>query len=115
MRAWSHGVIEVGHDNVPTLLGIDIVAIQIAEAGAMGYHGWVFIVSADLSVYFTCYLKPSPYSGSSKSMSKEDLQNIFPPLECFQPGIMDTGSNAPLGWQYYYLFGKIIRNRLRRM
>ena len=43
MIAWGHEVIEFGENEAERLIDKDIVACQIAEGGAMGYHGGVFL------------------------------------------------------------------------
>lgn len=99
MIAWNHEVIEVGEENVSSLTGVDIAAVQFAEGGAMGYHGGVFIVTTDAKIYYTCYLKPSPYTGFSKSMSLDDLRLITPQVTVF----LQEDRLPPRGWQYSYL------------
>ncbi len=46
MIAWGHEVIEYGEIELKQMSGEDIVACQIAEGGAMGYYGGVFLVSS---------------------------------------------------------------------
>ena len=95
--------IHVGNEDLANLLGLDIVAFQLAEGGAMGYHGGVFFVTSDKKVYFTCYLEPSAYTGFKKYMSMENLEKVFPPLADFNHGLMDFGAQKPEGWHYSYL------------
>ena len=107
--------IHVGNEDLTDLLGLDIVAFQLAEGGAMGYHGGVFFVTSDKKVYFTCYLEPSAYTGFSKYMSMENLEKVFPPLSDFNHGLMGFGAQKPEGWHYSYLgFGNhlLVRNDL---
>ena len=42
--------ITVGNEDLTDLMELDIVAFQLAEAGAMGYHGGVFFVTSDKKV-----------------------------------------------------------------
>jgi len=93
----------IGNENLADLLGLDIVAFQLAEGGAMGYHGGVFFVTSAKKVYFTCYLEPSTYTGFSKYMSMENLEKVFPPLTDFNCGFMGFGAQKPEGWHYSYL------------
>ena len=92
MDTFEPEIIEVGNDEVAGLLGLDVVAFQIAEGGAMGYHGGVFFVTSDKKVYSTCYLEPSAYTGFSKYMSMENLEKVFPPLSDFNHGLKGYGS-----------------------
>ena len=103
MTAWGHYVTEVGEKDVPVLLGLDIVAFQFAEGGAMGYHGGVFFVTSDRKVYYTCYLMPSYYTGHAQCMSWDDLEKMFPPLKEFDHVIAHIGVVTPKGWEYTYL------------
>lgn len=95
--------ITVGNEDLADLLGLDIVAFQLAEGGAMGYHGGVFFVTSDKKIYSTCYLEPSAYTGFSKYMSMENLEKVFPPLSDFNHGLMGFGVQKPEGWHYSYL------------
>ena len=79
--------ITVGNEDLADLMGLDIVAFQLAEGGAMGYHGGVFFVTSDKKVYSTCYLEPSAYTGFSKYMSMDNLEKVFPPLSDFNHGL----------------------------
>ena len=103
MRDNTFETITVGNEDLADLLGLDIVAFQLAEGGAMGYHGGVFFVTSDKKVYFTCYLEPSAYTGFSKYMSMENLEKVFPPLADFNHGLMGFGVQKPEGWHYSYL------------
>ena len=109
--------ISVGNEDLADLLGLDIVAFQLAEGGAMGYHGGVFFVTSDKKVYSTCYLEPSAYTGFSKYMSMENLEKVFPPLSDFNHGLMGFGVQKPEGWHYSYLgFGNhlLLRDDLNK-
>ena len=103
MKAWGYDVTEVGEKDVPVLLGLDIVAFQFAEGGAMGYHGGVFFVTSDRKVYFTCHLMPSYYTGHAQCMSWNDLEKMFPPLKEFDHIIAHIGVVSTKGWEYTYL------------
>lgn len=103
MKAWDYDVKEVGKEDIPSLMGLDTVAIQIAEPGAMGIHGGVFFVTASMNAFFTCYLSPSPYSGFRKSIKMDELEKILPALSDFDHGLMGHGTKAPEGWQHKYL------------
>ena len=103
MEASGFNVIAVGDEDADRLTGLDIVAFQMAEPGAMGYHGGVFFVTSDKGIYFTCYLEPSAYSGHMKAMSWEKLEEVFPPLKGFDHGLMGYGARVPDGWRYGYL------------
>ena len=113
----ENDVISVGNEDLADLLGLDIVAFQLAEGGAMGYHGGVFFVTSDKKVYFTCYLEPSAYTGFSKYISMENLEKVFPPLSDFNHGLMGFGVQKPEGWHYSYLgFGNhlLLRDDLNK-
>lgn len=103
MIAWGHEIIEFGEKESEDLIGLDIVACQIAEAGAMGYHGGVFLVSSSGKVFFTCLLEPSDYSGNRKHTSLQNLEQVFPPLKEFGCGFMGRGVSVPEGFMYEYL------------
>ena len=103
MEVWGFNVIVVGDEDADRLTGLDIVAFQMAEPGAMGYHGGVFFVTSDKRIYFTCYLEPSSYSGYARTMSWKTLEEVFPPLKDFNHGLMGYGVKVPKGWRYGYL------------
>jgi len=103
MIAWNREVIVVGHEDVQGLIGLDIIAVQIAEAGAMGYMGGVFIVTEDTHVFFTRLLGKGNYEGSHAEMSDDDIERIVPFLSGFRPGLLGRGGKYPEGWHYYYL------------
>ena len=96
MEAWGFNVIAVGDEDADRLTGLDIVAFQMAEPGAMGYHGGVFFVTSDKGIYFTCYLEPSAYSGYMETMSWDKLEGVFPPLKDFDHGLMGYGVRVPM-------------------
>ena len=117
MDTFNPEIIEVGNEDVAGLLGLDIVAFQIAEGGAMGYHGGVFFVTSDRKAYSTCYLEPSAYTGFSKSMSWDNLGRVFPPLATMEHGLWTSGIRMLPGWQYSYLgMGNhlLVRNDVKR-
>lgn len=103
MEAREHKAIEFDETEAQSLLGLDIVACQFAEGGAMGIHGGVSLVSSDGMVYFTCHLKPSEYTGFRKHTPSEILTRILPALEEFDPGLMGHGVSIPSGFNYKYL------------
>ena len=103
MKAWGHDIIEFGEKEAVCLNGLDIIACQIAEGGAMGYHGGVFLVSSTGDVYFTCLLVPNNYSGNRKHTPRNILEQFFPSLQEFQSGLMGHGVTAPKGYKYAYL------------
>ncbi len=103
MEAREHKVIEFDETEAKSLVGLDIVACQIAEGGAMGIHGGVFLVSSDSKVYFTCLLKPSDYTGFKKHTPLDILTRILPALEEFDLGLMGHGVSVPRGFNYRYL------------
>lgn len=103
MNAWGYETIEVGKEDLEQLQGLEIVAFQIAEPGAMGYHGGVFFVTSDKKVYSTCYLEPSAYTGNHRGMSYQDLESVFPPLKEFDHGLFGHNPVIPEGWHYSYL------------
>ena len=103
MEAREHKIIEFDETEAKNLLGLDIVACQIAEGGAMGIHGGVFLVSSNGAVYFTCFLEPSAYSGYKKHTPFDILTRILPALEGFDPGLMGHGVSVPSGFNYRYL------------
>ena len=103
MKAWDYDVKEVDEKDIPSLMGLDIVAIQIAEPGAMGIHGGVFFVTALRDAFFTCYLSPSPYSGFHSYIGMDELRKILPALSGFSHGLMGYGTKCPEGWQHKYL------------
>ncbi len=96
-------IIKVGNKDVNNLLGLDIVAIQFAESGAQGYHGGVFFVTSDRKIYFTCYLKPSEYSGYKEQMSWENLEKVLPPLKKLHNHIANRNALVQREWGYKYL------------
>ena len=102
-EAREQKVIEFDETEAQSLFGLDIVACQIAEGGAMGIHGGVFLVSSDGKVYFTCLLKPSDYTSFRKYTSFDILTRILPALEKFNPGLMGHGVSVPRGFNYRYL------------
>lgn len=97
MKNFNYDIIKVGQADVHNLIGSNIVAFQIAAAGAMGDHGGVYFVTMEKKVYYTCYLKPSEFTGFSPYMPIEDIMQIFPPLKHFKYKL------APFGWKYEYL------------
>lgn len=103
MKAKGQKVIEFDETEAKSLFGLDIVACQIAEGGAMGIHGGVFLISSDGVVYFTCHLKPSAYTGFRKYTPFDILTRILPALEEFDPGLMGHGVKSPRGFSYRYL------------
>lgn len=103
MKMWDYVIKEVGMEDVPDLMGLDIAAIQIAEGGAMGIHGGVFFVTTSGDAFFTCYLSPSPYSGFHSCIGMDDLERILPALSGFHHGLMGHGTIIPEGWQHRYL------------
>ncbi|MBR1433720.1 MAG: hypothetical protein IJ584_01260, partial [Bacteroidales bacterium] len=103
MNGWGYEITEISDKDVQALTGSDIVAFQFAEPGAMGYHGGIFFVTSDSKLYFTCYLKPSDYSGNYAGMSWENLLLVFPPLKDFNHGFAGHGVISPEGWEYEYL------------
>ena len=110
MNSWGINVIEVGNQNVPELMGLDIVAIQIASPGAMGYHAGVFFVIAQGQTYFTCYMEPSDYTGNHKYMSWDNLTKELPSLN-----YRDRDLREPSGWCHEYLgFGNrlLVKNSI---
>ena len=54
MIAWGHKITEFGENEAEKLIGKDIVACQIAERGAMGYHGGVFEARPVCTVQTEC-------------------------------------------------------------
>ncbi len=103
MIAWGHEVIEFGENEAERLIDKDIVACQIAESGAMGYHGGVFLVSSAGEVFFTCLLEPNDYSGNRKHTPRHILTEVFPPLKEFECGLMGRGVTSPSGFKHEYL------------
>lgn len=103
MEAWGHDIIEFGEHESEKLIGLDIVACQIAERGAMGYHGGVFLVSSTGDVFFTCLIEPSDYSGNRKHTPRQFLERVFPPLKDFGFGLMGRGVSCPNGFKHEYL------------
>lgn len=103
MRAWGYKIIEFEASDVQTIKEKPVIACQVAEAGACGYHGGVFMVTSDREVYFTCFLEPSDYSGHKKYTSLSILKESFPPLSLFDRGILGHGTNSPDGYKHIYL------------
>lgn len=103
MNDRSLGIITVGDKDLSNLLGLDIVAFQIAESGAMGYHGGVFFITTDKKAYYTCYLSPSAYTGFSQAMSWDNLTKVFPPLPDYKKVPLGIGLRCLAGWHYEYL------------
>ena len=94
MESWGHEVIVVGDKDVESLIGIDIVAFQMAEGGAMGYPGGVFFVTSDKRIFFTSIWE---------QMSDDNLLKVFPPLAEVKWGLFGRGTRYPEGWHYEYL------------
>ena len=103
MIARGHKIIEFGEKEAERLIGKDIVACQIAEGGAMGYHGGVFLVSSSGEIFFTCLLEPSDYSGNRKHTPRHVLCEYYPPLKEFECGLMGRGVTSPSGFKHEYL------------
>lgn len=94
MESWGHEVIVVGDKDVESLIGLDIVAYQEAEGGAMGYPGGVFFVTSDKRIFFTSIWE---------QMSDDNLLKVFPPLAEVKWGLLGRGTRYPEGWHYEYL------------
>lgn len=94
MEIWGHEVIVVGDKDVESLIGLDIVAFQMAEGGAMGYPGGVFFVTSDKRVFFTSIWE---------QMSDDNLLKVFSPLAEVKWGLFGRGTRYPEGWHYEYL------------
>ena len=77
-----------------SLIGLDIVAYQEAEGGAMGYPGGVFFVTSDKRIFFTSIWE---------QMSDDNLLKVFPPLAEVKWGLIGRGTRYPEGWHYEYL------------
>lgn len=115
MKVKKHEIIEFGEKEAEQLISMDIVACQIAESGAMGYRGGVFLVSSTGKVFFTCLLGPSDYSGNRKHTPRQILEQAFSPLKEFKCGIMGRGVSIPEGYMYEYLgMGNhlLVKNRI---
>lgn len=87
-------MIVVGDKDVESLIGLDIVAFQMAEGGAMGYPGGVFFVTSDKRVFFTSIWE---------QMSDDNLLKVFPPLAEVKWELFGRGTRYPEGWHYEYL------------
>ena len=87
-------MIVVGDKDVESLIGLDIVAYQEAEGGAMGYPGGVFFVTSDKRIFFTSIWE---------QMSDDNLLKVFPPLAEVKWGLLGRGTRYPEGWHYEYL------------
>ena len=87
-------MIVVGDKDVESLIGLDIVAFQMAEGGAMGYPGGVFFVTSDKRIFFTSIWE---------QMSDNNLLKVFPPLAEVKLGLLGRGTRYPEGWHYEYL------------
>ncbi len=87
-------MIVVGDKDVESLIGLDIVAYQEAEGGAMGYPGGVFFVTSDKRIFFTSIWE---------QMSDDNLLKVFPPLAEVKWGLFGRGTRYPEGWHYEYL------------
>ena len=87
-------MIVVGDKDVDSLIGLDIVAYQEAEGGAMGYPGGVFFVTSDKRIFFTSIWE---------QMSDDNLLKVFPPLAEAKWGLFGRGTRYPEGWHYEYL------------
>lgn len=107
---------QVGKKDVRKLRGLDIVALQYAEGGAMGEPGGVYFVTSGKEVYHTNYLYSVSESDDRKKMSLKDLEKIFPPLRDFSYGLAGHGVTAPAAWHHEYLgFGNhlLLKESLR--
>ena len=87
-------MIVVGDKDVESLIGLDIVAYQEAEGGAMGYPGGVFFVTSDKRIFFTSIWE---------QMSDDNLLKVLPPLAEVKWGLLGRGTRYPEGWHYEYL------------
>lgn len=103
MKAWGYNVIEFEESDIQTIKEKPLIACQIAEVGACGYHGGVFLVTSDKEVYFTCFWEPSDYSGHKKYTPLSMLKESFPPLSLFDRGILGHGTKSPDGYRHIYL------------
>ena len=103
MKAWGYNLNEFETSDVQTIKEKPIMACQVAEAGACGYHGGVFMVTSDKEVYFTCFLEPSDYSGHKKHTPLSVLKESFPPLSLSDRGILGHGTKSPGGYKHIYL------------
>lgn len=93
----------VGHDDVQDLIGIEVAAVQIAEGGAMGRPGGVFIVTTDARVYLTYLRGLLSEEGSHREMNEEDIVSIIPMIADFRSGLLGYGVQHPAGWHHHYL------------
>ena len=93
----------VGHDDVLDLIGINVVAIQIAEGGAMGRPGGVFFVTSESNVYFTYLRRQLSKDEAYREMTGDDIIKIIPEISSFKSGMMGHGVEHPAGWYYEYL------------
>lgn len=103
MIAWGYEIIEFGEHEAEKLISLDIIACQMAEGGAMGYHGGLFFVSSTGEKFFTCLLEPSAYSGYSMHTPLHVVEQVFPPLKDFESGLLGHGVTCPAGFKYEYL------------
>jgi len=90
MKAWNKEVTVITDDNVEFVKSQTIAVCQIAEAGAMGYLGGVFLVTNSGVIFFTDIDKPW-------------LEDVFPPIKNFECGLMGHGANSPDGYKHEYL------------
>ena len=103
MKAWGYNVNEFETSDVQTIKEKSIIACQVAEAGACGYHGGVFMVTSDKEVNFTCFLEPSDYSGHKKYTPLSVLKDLFPPISIFDRGAIGPETQSPEGYKHIYL------------
>ena len=91
-KAWGHDVHFIKEEDVQVLKEKEFVVCQIAEGGAMGYAGGVFLVSSSGEVYYTTTYEPGDY-----------LREVFPQISEFRPGLMGFGDEFPLSYCHKYL------------
>ena len=76
MEIWGHEVIVVGDNDVESLIGLDIMAFQMAEGGAMGYPGGAFFVTPASKVSLPTITRRSPSGGDGCDHSASHSETI---------------------------------------
>lgn len=92
--------IELSNENIDTIKYDDIVAITIAEAGAMGESNGFYVVMKNCELYHT--------NLGNTQISNEKMLETFPLLktfDCFCGNIINLNDE----WKYFYMgFGNYL-------
>lgn len=107
--AEDNKVIEITSENINKINYDSIIAVTIAEGGAMGEPGGFQAVDEYMKVYHS--------NLNSKSVSYKELVNKFRLLKGFNCAFTEI-NNKNVGWKLYYLGGGntlLIREKYYKM